>query len=43
MHEVNAIYQENTARAAAGIPRRTTCGGKPIPEKMLNNTHGKDE
>ena len=43
MYEVNAVNQENRARAAAGNPKRTTYGDKPIPEKLLDNTHDKDE
>jgi len=42
MYEVNAVNQENRARAAAGNPKKTTYGGKPIPEKLLDDTHKKN-
>jgi RHS repeat-associated protein len=43
MYEVNAVNQENRARAAAGDPKKTTYGGKAIPEKLLDDTHKKEE
>jgi RHS repeat-associated protein len=39
MYEVKAVNTENKARAAAGDPKKTTYGGKPIPEKLLDDTH----
>lgn len=41
MYEVNAVNMENRARAAAGDPKKTTYGGKPIPAKLLHDTHKK--
>jgi RHS repeat-associated protein len=41
MYEVNAVNMENRARAAAGDPKKTTYGGKPIPAKLLDDTHKK--
>ncbi len=43
MYEVNAVNMENRARAAAGNEKKTTYGGKPIPEKLLDDTHKKKE
>jgi hypothetical protein len=43
MYEVNAVNQENRARAAAGDPKKTTYGCKAIPEKLLDDTHKKEE
>lgn len=43
MYEVNAVNVENRARAAAGDEKKTTYGGKPIPEKLLHDTHKKKE
>ncbi|WP_334126978.1 RHS repeat-associated core domain-containing protein [Empedobacter brevis] len=39
MYEVNAVNMENRARAAAGNEKKTTYGGKPIPERLLDDTH----
>ena len=43
MYEVSAVNTENIVRARAGDPKRTTYGGKQIPEKLLNDTHKKKE
>ncbi len=32
-YEINAVHVENEARAAEGEPKRTTYGGKPIPDQ----------
>ncbi|MBI3141718.1 MAG: hypothetical protein HYZ16_02700, partial [Bacteroidetes bacterium] len=41
MYEVDAVNIENRARAAAGDPKKTTYGGKPIPKELLDNTQKK--
>lgn len=40
-YEVNAVNQENRARAANGEKKRTSYGGKEIPADKLDNTHKK--
>lgn len=41
MREVDAVNVENRARAATGDAKKTTYGGKPIPDKLLHDTHKK--
>lgn len=41
MYEVNAINMENRARAAAGDEKKTTYIGRPIPKRLLDDTHKK--
>jgi RHS repeat-associated protein len=41
MYEVNAVNQENRARAAAGDVKKETYAGKSIPAELLDDTHKK--
>jgi RHS repeat-associated protein len=42
MYEVNAVNQENRARASAGDLKKETYAGKPIPAELLDDTHKKN-